>query len=972
MRLSEGDTTPQKGLLENGNMAALTLVNNNVNAMNFTENQHGNVILERLKQQKDAGRFCDVVLHVQGRQYQAHRNVLAACSPYFDSILKVHHIVKEQLTITCQNHEVFQLLLNYMYTGNVVIDKHNVSELLKLANHFLVSKLKSYCAEYLDRYLDVTNCLSVKELAEKYNMPALVKNATHFLHSNVAEILEHGEVLALAAPKIETLLSDKNVVVDQERLIRFIVRWIKHDVGTRDRDIRALLALVSWKRVPDGFVVRQLERDPLFKESPRCLFMTLQALRENGLPLGKYENLLVALEENCGVDLQHCDNDVFINLAVSAAVAGGGVKVRKDENNVNNNANKKFESSAAAVQTNGWPQRNLNNNSLVKESQTRANGSQSPHRRKNVTPIKLRIAKQQALQQQQQQQQQQQHGSTPKRKPGRPRKTTATDDSLKHKKITKNNHQLEDVESPPEDEHHHEILVNGRGPGSDYDDAPDDELSDNSSLSLDEVGKPRKKRMKFNDGLENGGGKDGMKCPDCCYMAHNQTRLDQHRDKAHSRNTVYHCSICDFDCKWNREYYMHMKTHFSGPPFKCDQCDYSTDRIQPILSHRMKHTDEKPFECTECEYRCRTKNNLTAHMRSHTGEKPFRCDECGRCFAIKSTLDQHLVTHSDDRPYLCDTCGFSTKYQSHLIAHKRIHTGDVYTCQYPKCTYSSPKKSQLKAHMRTHAAIRSHVCAACGRGFVEKSHLVRHERIHLEEKPFRCALCEYGSSRRDKLKEHVAKHHGDAATARAPYKARRPPPPPPAGLPASADTSPPQSLSSMGQQTSPQTSDYQFDGMEAGGGSDDAPEHKVFDQQVADVTTHVIDNISVQQMAVDMTRGSLEMAPRASIDIPRSLAMELDPRIVQQMQQQQQQQQHEMERGLSGSLAGMSQAGYPGQQCDFGGWRKPLLVSVWEAEICRVLVPNRDSGDGNIAARTSLTLPVVRDAKVEKVQSRVR
>lgn len=376
MRISENGTSVRKGLLESGNMAALTLVGNNVNAMNFTENQHGNVILERLKQQKDAGRFCDVVLHVQGRQYQAHRNVLAACSPYFDSILKVHHIVKEQLTITCQNHEAFQLLLNYMYTGNVVIDKNNVSELLKLANHFLVSKLKNYCAEYLDRYLDVTNCLSVKELAEKYNMPALVKNAAHFLHSNVTEVLQHSEVLALSASKIEALLSDKNILISQENLIKFIIRWIKHDVEARDKDIRILLGLITWKHVPDGFVVQQLESDPLFKESPRCLFMTLQALRENNLPLGKYENLLVALEENCGVDLQHCDNDVFINLAVSAAVAG--VKVRKDENNINNNANKKLDSSN---HTNGWPQRNINNNSSSKESRSRANGSQSPHRR---------------------------------------------------------------------------------------------------------------------------------------------------------------------------------------------------------------------------------------------------------------------------------------------------------------------------------------------------------------------------------------------------------------------------------------------------------------------------------------------------------------------------------------------------------------------------------------------------------------
>ena len=122
--------------------------------MSFTENQHGNVILEKLRQQREEEKFCDVILHVQDREFPAHRNVLSACSAYFESVLKVNRIVKEQMRITClksNNHEVFMCLLNYMYTGSVVIDKDNVAELLRLANHFLISKVKNYCAEYLDR-----------------------------------------------------------------------------------------------------------------------------------------------------------------------------------------------------------------------------------------------------------------------------------------------------------------------------------------------------------------------------------------------------------------------------------------------------------------------------------------------------------------------------------------------------------------------------------------------------------------------------------------------------------------------------------------------------------------------------------------------------------------------------------------------------------------------------------------------------
>lgn len=100
-------------------------------------------------------------------------------------------------------------------------------------------------------------------------------------------------------------------------------------------------------------------------------------------------------------------------------------------------------------------------------------------------------------------------------------------------------------------------------------------------------------------------------------------------------------------------------------------------------------------------------------------------ETCGRAYAMRSTLEQHLTSHSKEQPYLCDACGFATKYIAHLMAHKRIHTGDVHRCTFPDCKYSTPKKSQLLSHARTHEGVRPHTCHICGRGFLEKSHLVR-------------------------------------------------------------------------------------------------------------------------------------------------------------------------------------------------------------------------------------------------------
>lgn len=58
------------------------------NAMTFTENQHGNAVLEKLRQQRELVRCCDMILYVNKKKFYAHRCVLSACSPYFDSVLK--------------------------------------------------------------------------------------------------------------------------------------------------------------------------------------------------------------------------------------------------------------------------------------------------------------------------------------------------------------------------------------------------------------------------------------------------------------------------------------------------------------------------------------------------------------------------------------------------------------------------------------------------------------------------------------------------------------------------------------------------------------------------------------------------------------------------------------------------------------------------------------------------------------------
>lgn len=302
-------------------MAVSTLIP--ASTMNFTENQQACIVLEKLWSQREAGRFCDVVLHVQGQKFQAHRSVLAACSPYFDSVLKTHKVIKEQLTVTCQNLDAFQLLLNYMYTGAVVIDKSNVAELLRLANHFLVLKLKNYCAEYLDRYLDPSNCLAVKDMADKYNLPVLQKNAAAFIHNHIIEIFEQNEIIEFNVTKLETFLKEKQCLIPQHILFSFICKWVDHDANKRECDFRTLLTFVNWDSIERQYLEDHLKSCTLFRSNPKCMYLVLACLEENKIEIPEFETLYTSLKGQYGPGGTNVDSDSFINIAISAAIQHG-------------------------------------------------------------------------------------------------------------------------------------------------------------------------------------------------------------------------------------------------------------------------------------------------------------------------------------------------------------------------------------------------------------------------------------------------------------------------------------------------------------------------------------------------------------------------------------------------------------------------------------------------------------------------
>ncbi|XP_016989930.1 sex determination protein fruitless [Drosophila rhopaloa] len=104
-------------------------------------NNHQTNLVQILHALHEVGSYVDCTLVVDDEQFQAHRVVLAANSPYFQHILK--DVPQDHCSIILPGVKGFEIaaLLQYMYTGETTVTKSQEPEILRTAKELQVKGL---------------------------------------------------------------------------------------------------------------------------------------------------------------------------------------------------------------------------------------------------------------------------------------------------------------------------------------------------------------------------------------------------------------------------------------------------------------------------------------------------------------------------------------------------------------------------------------------------------------------------------------------------------------------------------------------------------------------------------------------------------------------------------------------------------------------------------------------------------------
>ncbi|XP_041460207.1 kelch-like protein 18 [Lytechinus variegatus] len=230
----------------------------------------GYMTMESIRRQ---GKLCDVTLKVEDHKFTAHRIVLAASIPYFHAMFTTDMVEskQEEITMSGIDPSALEVLVNFSYSGRVIINTQNVLSILVCANFLQLQVIKEACCSFLKDRLDPSNCLGIRRFADTMVCGDLFQASTSFLHKQFVDVSSSDEFMMLSkADFIEILEMDGLNVTGEEQVFDALIGWVKHDEEVRQEYMPELLGLVRLPLIRPQVLTDHISTEERVKACHKC------------------------------------------------------------------------------------------------------------------------------------------------------------------------------------------------------------------------------------------------------------------------------------------------------------------------------------------------------------------------------------------------------------------------------------------------------------------------------------------------------------------------------------------------------------------------------------------------------------------------------------------------------------------------------------------------------------------------------
>ncbi|XP_015786349.1 kelch-like protein 17 isoform X2 [Tetranychus urticae] len=256
--------------------------NGRLRSINYVNNDHLSAIFSSLNYMRKNGQLCDIILQVAGSQLKAHKVVLSATSAYFNAMFNSEMSEKNKPVIILHDIEfnALKLLIDYAYSGEIVISEENVQALLPTASLLQISPVREACCKFLLRQLDPSNCLGIRQFADAHSCEELHQTSDKFVVENFPAVAKTEEFLLLPYSEVEDLISSNHLNIhDENEVYNAVIRWVKYDLKSREGRLGSLLQHIRFPLIHKNTLLNHVCKEPLMEGNPDGKDLLIEAMR---------------------------------------------------------------------------------------------------------------------------------------------------------------------------------------------------------------------------------------------------------------------------------------------------------------------------------------------------------------------------------------------------------------------------------------------------------------------------------------------------------------------------------------------------------------------------------------------------------------------------------------------------------------------------------------------------------------------
>ncbi|XP_054623099.1 actin-binding protein IPP isoform X2 [Dunckerocampus dactyliophorus] len=228
----------------------------------LASDRYAKLILAQMNKMRLHADFCDVGLRVGSRVFKVHRLVLAASSPYFSALFYggMSEVDKEEVEILGVDTDVFEVLLDFVYTGTISVTVDNVQELILAADMLQWNEIVFICGEFLNDHIDLSNCVGIFQFLDHIACMETLECSENFIHAHFLEVCISDDFRGLSKDQIVKLIRSEELRIEDEyQVFTAVMDWVLHDVAKRRKYVVEVLEPVRFPLLSPETLFKYIE-----------------------------------------------------------------------------------------------------------------------------------------------------------------------------------------------------------------------------------------------------------------------------------------------------------------------------------------------------------------------------------------------------------------------------------------------------------------------------------------------------------------------------------------------------------------------------------------------------------------------------------------------------------------------------------------------------------------------------------------